>query len=138
VNKRILGIDYGERSIGLAVSDEMLSIALPLKQIENKGTKQFILELTPIIKDYKIGKFVWGLPLMLNGDRRPLCDKVEKIASGISEHFNLPQSFIDERMTSSCVDKELISRADMTRKKRSNILDKLSATKILQTALDTF
>ena len=136
MNKRILGIDYGEKSIGLAVSDEMLSIALPLKQIENKGTKQFIRELIQIIEDYKIGEFVWGMPFMLSGERRPLCDKIEKIATEISEHFNFPKSFIDERMTSRGIDRELISRADMSRKKRSKILDKLSATHILQMALD--
>lgn len=132
---RILGIDYGERTIGLAVSDEMASIALPLKQIENKGTKAFILELSNIIKDYQIGSLVWGMPYQLDGTRRPLCDKIENIATEVSAHFKLRNHFVDERMTSKTVEYDLIA-ADLSRKKRANVLDKLAAAQILQTALD--
>ncbi|MBN1784072.1 MAG: Holliday junction resolvase RuvX [Alphaproteobacteria bacterium] len=135
VSNRLIGIDYGERTIGLAVSDERLSIALPLKQFENKGTKAFISDLSKIIKDYHIGSFIWGMPYQLDGTRRPLCDKIEKIAIEISNHFQLPYHFIDERMTSKTIERDLIE-ADLSRKKRSNLLDKFAATQILQTALD--
>ena len=130
---RILGLDYGEKTIGLAISDENRSIALPLKQIENKGTHNLKHILSEIVSEYHVGAFVWGWPLKLDGSTRPLCEKIQKTAIEISETFHIPFSFVDERFSSKIM---TLALSDLSHKKRSNRVDMMAATQILQIALE--
>ena len=133
---KFLAIDYGEKRIGFAISDEMNLIALPLIQFENKGTKNLLIEFKKYIQDDKIQGIVWGLPLSLSGEERPLTEKIRRIASELKEVLKLPIYFVDERFSSREVSRDLIKRADKSRAKRKKVLDKLAASKILQTFLE--
>ncbi|MBN2676091.1 MAG: Holliday junction resolvase RuvX [Alphaproteobacteria bacterium] len=132
----ILGIDYGEKRIGFAVSDEFNSIALPLKQIENKGHQDLVKEIKQVSDAYKIKEIVLGLPLTLEGQERSLSEKIRRLAILLEKEISLKVHFVDERFSSKEVSSDLIKRADLSRGKRKKVLDKLAATKILQTFLD--
>ena len=133
---KFLAIDYGEKRIGLAISDEMNLIALPLVQFDNKGTKNLLIELTKYIQDDKIQGIVWGIPLSLSGEERSLTEKIRRIALELKEVLKLSVYFVDERFSSREVSRDLIKRADKSRAKRKKILDMLAASKILQTFLE--
>lgn len=134
-NNRYLALDFGEKQIGLAVSDETNTIALPLKQIPFLGMKELTETLCRIQSDYHIGHFVWGWPLHLNGTTRPLCEKIQKIATEIEESLKIQTHFIDERFSSKVMESQMIM-ADFSRKKRADLCDKLAACEILKTALE--
>ena len=131
---RILGIDIGKKRIGVAVSDETYFLARGLSTIE-RNRKEFkkIKELTV---EYEIEKIVFGLPLKLDGSRSSQTEKTLLFVEELKKSISL--SFIpwDERLTTKEAEKILI-QADLSRKKRKKLIDKLSAQIILQDYLDS-
>jgi len=144
-NTRLLGLDLGSKTIGLAISDEGQSIATPLRTIERTKFSHDIKELGRVSREYDIGGFVFGWPLNMDGSISGSCDRV---MSFIDEMKNYPQelgmeqgadlwiALFDERLSTSAVTNFLIDEADLSRAKRAQVVDKLAAQLILQGALD--
>lgn len=132
----LLGFDYGEKRLGVAVSDLMRSIATPYKIIERKGLSKDIAEIKKIITEKEIGGIIYGLPLQMNGTEGETAQKVKKFAEQVFLQTGLPFAFWDERLSSSAVESFLIKDADLSRSKRKKVLDASAASYILQGALD--
>lgn len=134
--KAILGIDYGSKRMGLAVSDLSNTIATSYKILYRKNLETDISELSSIIKEKEIGSFVMGLPLQMNGSEGEIAQEVRKFADVLSQSFNMPILLWDERLSSSAVESFLIKEVDLSRKKRAKVLDASAAAYILQGVLD--
>jgi len=134
---RLLGLDVGSKTIGLAVSDSDLNVATAIDTIRRtKFTKDFE-QLVAIIEDRNIGGLVIGLPISMDGTEGPACQSIRQFGSNILERREMAITFWDERLSTSAVQRFLTDEADMTRKRRSEVVDKLAATYILQGALDS-
>lgn len=134
---RIFSIDYGEKRIGLALSDPMKVIASPLKTIQ--AGKTDLETLTLLIKEistHEIELILIGLPLHLSNRESKTSLLVRTLASSLEKAINIPVTLWDERLTSKQVERVMIE-GNVKRKKRKNHLDTLSATLILQSYLDT-
>ena len=137
MGQRLLGLDIGDKTIGLAISDPMFMIASPVKTIMR--TKKFataVAEMREIIKNEEVGGLLVGLPVSMDGTEGPRCQKTRDLTSEISMQLNLPVAFWDERLSTSAIERFLVTEADMTRKRRKDVVDKMAAGYILQGALD--
>lgn len=134
--KAILGIDYGTKRMGIAVSDLLLTIASAYKILYRKNISTDLEELKKIIQEKEIGAIVMGYPLLMNGTEGELALEVKKFKTILEEHFNLPIFLWDERLSSSAVENFLIKEVDLSRSKRAKVLDASAASYILQGALD--
>lgn len=132
---RLMGIDLGDATIGVAVSDPLGLTAQGITTIRRKKRAQDIAELAKIIDDYGVEAFVLGLPLNLDGSRGPAVDKVQSFADILKQEFALPVYYQDERLTTVAAHKTLLEN-DTSRNKRHKVVDKLAAVFILQTYLD--
>lgn len=141
INARLLGLDIGERTIGVALSNSDQSIATPLKMIERTKFTKDILELKKIITDYGVGGYVLGYPMNMDGTEGPRCQSVRHFGQEMENHPDIfgenPWIALwDERLSTVSVNKFLIGDVDMSRTKRKQNVDKLAAQFILQGALD--
>ncbi|CCJ34632.1 Holliday junction resolvase RuvX [Caloramator australicus] len=132
---RILGLDIGEKRIGIALSDPLGWIAQSLKTLERKSIKNDVEEIIKIINDYQVEKVVVGLPKNMNGTLGESGQKVMNFCEKLLEKINIELIYEDERLTTMAAEKVLID-ADLSRKKRKGVIDSLAATFILQTYLD--
>jgi putative holliday junction resolvase len=140
-NVRLLGMDIGTKTIGLALSDPAHSIATPLKTIQRTKFTKDIEELKPLIHDYEIGGYVLGFPLNMDGSQGPRCEAVRHFAQEMEkypQHFGTSPwiALWDERLSTAAVEDFLVDTVDMSRTKRKQVIDKLAAQLILQGALD--
>lgn len=134
---RIMGLDIGDRRIGVAMSDPMGWTAQGIKTITRiEGRKNDIEELREIINQYKVEKIISGLPKNMNNTLGPQGEKVMKYCSSLESIFNIPVEYIDERLSTMAVTRTLID-ADVSRSKRKKVVDKLAAQYILQIYLDS-
>ena len=134
--KAILGIDYGSKRIGLAVSDLLRTVASSYKILYRKDIDTDIAELKKIIKEKEVCAIAMGLPLQMNGQEGEIAQEVRKFALILEEKLGLPVFLWDERLSSSAVENFLIKEVDLSRKKRAKILDASAAAYILQGVLD--
>lgn len=134
--KALLGIDYGAKRMGLAVSDLGRSIATSYKILYRSEWQKDVTELKKVIAEKEIGGLVYGLPLQMNGEEGEIAKEVRTFAEKLAKEIDLPYIFWDERLSSSAVEKFLIKEVDMSRGKRKKILDASAAAYILQGALD--
>jgi putative Holliday junction resolvase len=132
---RIMGLDIGSRKIGVAISDELGVTAQGLKSIEIKSKDNAFEELVDIIKNFKIDKIVIGLPKNMDGSIGRQAEKVLKWIEEFKSKINLPIETWDERLSTVEASKLLI-KADLSRKKRKHVIDKLAAVLILQGYID--
>jgi len=132
----ILGIDFGTKRMGLAVSDLSRTIASSYKILYRQKFEKDISELKKIIAEKEIGAIVMGLPLQMNGEEGEIAAEVRKFAAVLTETFNMPLLLWDERLSSSAMENFLIKEVDLSRKKRAKVLDASAAAYILQGALD--
>lgn len=133
---RLLGIDLGAKTIGMAVSDPGLTVASPVGTIRRaKFTKDFEA-LTAAIIDRNVGGLVIGLPINMDGSEGPRCQSTRQFAANFLERREIPICFWDERLSTAAVERILIDEADMTRKRRGQVVDTMAAGYILQGALD--
>ena len=137
-NQCLLGLDLGSKTIGLAVSDPSFMIASPIETIKRTKFTADANRLMEIHKDRQIGGWVLGLPVEMDGNEGPRCQSTRQFAENFIGLSELPISFWDERLSSSVVNRFLISEANMTRKRRGQVVDKMAAGYILQGALDSF
>lgn len=132
---RLMGLDIGEKTIGLALSDTGLTIASPYETIKRtKFTADAHLLLKKALHEGAHG-FVLGLPLNMDGTEGPKCQSVKQFARNLEELTDLPITYQDERMSTMAVTRTLIE-ADRSRKRRKDLVDKMAASYILQGALD--
>jgi putative holliday junction resolvase len=133
---RLMGLDVGTKTIGIALSDTRLVIASPLETIRRRGRwRDDAAALFALIDRHGVGGLVIGLPLTLAGGDGPRTQSVRQFARNLLALRDLPTAFWDERLSTAAVTRELIA-ADMTRKRRAEIVDRVAAAYILQTCLD--
>lgn len=133
--EKILGLDVGDKWIGVAISDSLGIIAQSLVTIKRDSNKQAYEYIYNIINEHNIKKVVVGLPKNMNNTLGPQSEKVIKFATKLGNKFGLEIIYIDERMTTMSAERVLIE-ADVRRENRKKYIDKIAATYILQTYLD--
>ena len=132
---RIMGLDIGNNTIGVAVSDLMGMTAQGITTIKRESKKKDIEAIKDIIKEQNVNLIVSGLPKNMNGTVGPQAEKVMKFCELIKEETKLEVEFWDEGLTTVSAEKMLIS-GDVSRKNRKKVIDKLAAVLILQNYLD--
>lgn len=135
---RIMGLDVGSKTVGVAISDPLGFTAQGLEIIpidEDKG--EFGLErLTELVEQYKVDQFVVGLPMNMNNTSGPRVEASQAYGDLLTERYKLPVEYQDERLTTVAAERMLIEQADISRGKRKKVIDKLAAQLILQNYLD--
>lgn len=134
--RSILGFDYGEKRLGVAVSDLLLMTANPVTIIQRSTLDKDIEKIKEIIQDKSVGAIVYGLPLQMNGMEGDTAASVRKFAEEIAKKIDLPYIFWDERLSSRAIETFLIKEVDLSRNKRKQVLDSSAAAYILQGVLD--
>jgi putative Holliday junction resolvase len=134
-DQRLLGLDLGTKTIGLAVSDVSLTIASPLLTIARKKFTTDVRTLFELVESREIGALILGLPISLDGTEGPRCQSTRQFARSLLTRRDIPLAFWDERLSTAAVTRTLIA-ADTSRKRRAELVDKLAAAYILQGALD--
>ena len=132
---RLIGIDPGTKTLGLALSDVTRTIASPLETIERTKFKTDAVRLLRLAEDHAIAGFVLGLPLNLDASEGPRAQAARAFAGNINKLSPLPILLWDERLSTVAAERTLIE-ADASRRRRAQLVDKLAATIILQGALD--
>ncbi len=133
--ERLLGLDVGTKTVGLALSDTTLLVATPLDTLRRTRFRDDVKRLFAEIDRHGVGGIVVGLPLGLDGREGPRAQGVRQFARNLLEHRDLPLAFWDERLSTAAVEREMIA-ADLTRKRRAEIIDRVAAAYILQGLLD--
>lgn len=136
LDKRLMGLDPGTKTIGLALSDTSLKVATPLVTLKRKKLKDDAAEIERLIEKHSIGGFVIGLPLNMNGTEGPRCQSTRQLQKNLEGYFDIPMCFWDERLSTVAVTRTLLE-ADASRKRRAEVVDKMAAAYILQGALDS-
>ncbi|MAK81104.1 Holliday junction resolvase RuvX [Phenylobacterium sp.] len=132
----VLGLDLGEKTIGVAVSDGMRMVASPLALIRKTKFTQDAEELFALMADRGALALVIGLPVNMDGTEGPRCQSSRAFARNLLRLRDLPIAFWDERMSSVAVNRMLVDEIDMTRARRGEVVDKTAAAWILQGALE--
>jgi putative Holliday junction resolvase len=133
--KRLLGIDHGTKTLGIAVSNSDWTIATAVSTIKRNKLKSDIQQLISIFDQYEITGLVIGWPLNMDGSVGPRCDSVRDFTKSLLSIVELPVLLQDERLSTMAVERPMINE-DLSRKKRKLRKDYLAASWILQTALD--
>lgn len=134
--QRLAGLDVGTKTIGVALSDVMRSLATPLETIKRGKFAPDADRLFALAARYDVGAFVVGLPLSMDGSEGPRCQSVRQFAANLLERQDIALAFQDERLSTAAVERVLIDDLDMTRKRRGEVVDRAAAAYILQGALD--
>ena len=133
--RRLLGLDIGEKTIGLALSDATLLIASPLDTLKRSKFTRDAENLAGVIEEHDIGGLIIGLPINMDGSEGPRCQSVRQFAANLLGRMDLEIAFWDERLSTVAVTRTMIE-ADISRAKQKQAVDKLAAAYILQGALD--
>jgi putative Holliday junction resolvase len=132
---KILGLDLGTKTIGVAISDGMRYSATPLETIKRTKFTQDAERIIELIAENHVVALLLGLPLNMDGTEGPRVQSTRAFARNLAPKINLPIAFWDERLSTSAVTRMMIE-ADMRRDRRAEVVDKLAASYILQGALD--
>lgn len=133
--RALVGLDLGDKTIGVAVSDRMLSVATPLETIRRKKFGLDAAQLLEIIANREIAGIILGLPFNMDGSEGPRCQKTRAFARNLSRLTDLPIGFWDERLSTVAAERALLE-ADTSRKRRGEVIDHVAAGFILQGVLD--
>ena len=134
---RLLGLDVGRKTIGLAVSDSDMKIATTVGTIRRSKFTKDVRNLDAIITERQVNGLVLGLPISMDGNEGPACQSVRQFAVNLDNILEIGITFWDERLSTSAVERLLTKEADLSRNRRSEIIDKMAAAYILQGALDS-
>ena len=134
-NARLLGVDLGTKTIGLALSDVERSIATPLETLKRTKFTPDAQAIRAIASRFQVGALVVGLPLNMDGSEGPRAQATRSFARNLKPVLDLPILFWDERLSTAAVTRALID-ADASRARRGELVDKMAAAYILQGALD--
>lgn len=133
---RILGLDLGDKTIGIAVSDPLMFTAQGITTIKRINIGKDIEEIKKICEEYSVDEFLVGLPKNMNGTLGPQSEKVMEFCKVLEKKIKKKITLWDERLTTVAAEKAMLE-ADLSRKKRKKIIDKMAATYILQGYLDS-
>ncbi len=133
--KRLLGLDLGTKTIGLALSDISRTVATPFDTIKRTKFTADAIRLLEICEEHNVAAFVIGLPLNLDGSEGPRVQATRAFARNLAGKTDLLMAFWDERLSTVAVERTLLE-ADASRKRRAEVIDKMAAAFILQGALD--
>jgi putative Holliday junction resolvase len=133
--ERLLGLDVGTKTIGMALSDTTLLVATPMDTIRRTRFRDDARRLIAEIERHGVGGIVVGLPVSLDGSEGPRAQGVRQFARNLLELIDRPLAFWDERLSTAAVERDMIA-ADLSRKRRAAIIDKVAAAYILQGLLD--
>ena len=136
-NYRVIGLDLGDKKIGVSISDKGLKIASPFMLLERKTFSNIAKLLIKAINKELVGGFIIGWPLNMNGSEGPRCDSTRDFAYAFLKLYDIPICFYDERLSSVAIDKMMIN-SKLSRKKREQKQDSIVASWILQSALDLY
>lgn len=134
--RRLMGLDLGTETIGVAVSDASLSIASPVTTIRRTRFKRDAEQLTALVEERQAGGLVYGLPVNMDGTEGPRCQSTRDFAREFAKRCPIPYAFWDERLSTAAVQRMLTDEMDMSRKRRAEVVDRAAAAYILQGALD--
>lgn len=134
-NARLLGVDVGEKTLGLALSDTTLAIASPLQTLRRGRFSSDVETLKALIAKHAVGGIVVGLPINMDGSEGPRCQSVRAFAANLLARIDLPLAFWDERLSTVAVTRTMLE-ADLSRARRAKLVDKMAAAYILQGLLD--
>ena len=134
--KRLLGLDLGSKTIGLAICDSSFAIASPLETLRRRKFTQDAIDLEALIAERDVGGLVLGLPRNMDGSEGPRAQSTRQFAANLLGRSNIPIAFWDERLSTVAVERLLIDEADLSRRKRADVVDKMAASYILQGAID--
>ncbi|MGB6085390.1 Holliday junction resolvase RuvX [Parvibaculum sp.] len=132
---RLIGVDLGTKTIGLALSDVSRSIASPLETIKRTKFTADAERLIALAREHEAAALVFGLPLNMDGTEGPRCQSTRAFVRNLEKLTDLPVVFWDERMSTMAVTRTLLD-ADASRARRDEVVDKMAAAYILQGALD--
>lgn len=132
---RLLGLDVGTKTIGMALSDVTRSIATPYDTVRRTKFTADAKSLLEVIETHGVGGLVIGLPINLDGSEGPRAQSTRAFARNLGSHVEVPMVFWDERFSTAAVERHLI-QADASRKRRAEVIDRMAAAYILQGALD--
>ncbi len=132
---RLAGLDFGTKTIGVALSDTGQSIASGLETIKRTKFKNDAARLLEIADEHDIAAFIIGLPLNMDGTQGPRVQSTKAFARNLAQLTDIPLIFWDERLSTQAAERTLLE-ADSSRKRRKEVIDKMAATYILQGALD--
>jgi len=133
---RLLGFDLGTKTIGLAVSDSGFMVASPLETLRRTKFTPDAEKLREIISEKGVGGLVMGLPRNMDGSEGPRAQSTRAFADNMAGKVDLPITFWDERLSTAEAERVLIDQADMNRKRRGEVIDKMAASIILQNFMD--
>ena len=135
IAQTLLGLDFGDKIIGIAVSDKSKTIATPIISIKRKSILKDIEKLLSILEEYDVGGIILGLPLSLDGNENEMTKKVRKFAQEIEKSKDIKITFYDERYSSDVIYKEL-RKSSISKDKIKKKIDQMAASYILQGFLD--
>jgi|TARA_R110002096_G_scaffold428927_1_gene641239 putative pre-16S rRNA nuclease len=133
--QRLLGLDLGSKTIGIALSDIMRTVATPMETIRRTKFTKDAERLLNIIAEQNVGGLVLGLPKNMDGSEGPRCQSTRQFAKNMAEKTDIAICFWDERLSTIAVTRTLLE-ADTSRKRRDELVDKMAASYILQGVLD--
>jgi putative holliday junction resolvase len=132
---RILALDHGTKRIGVALSDELGWTAQPLETIERRTLERDIARIVDLVRTHEVGQVLLGLPLRLNGEEGPAVQAVHQFLELLGDALPVPIVTWDERMTTKAAE-DLLIAADVSRKKRKGVIDRVAAAILLQSYLE--
>ena len=132
---RLMGLDVGDKRIGVALSDESAVLATPEETLERRGTRKDITHLLELARRKDVGEILVGMPYSLDGSRGPQAEKVGRFIEALRAETELPVTTWDERFSTVGAERALLE-ADMSRAKRKKTIDRVAAALILQGYLD--
>ena len=133
--RALVGLDLGTKTIGVSVSDGLLSVASPLETIKRTKYTADAARLEQIIDARNIGGIVLGLPFNMDGSEGPRCQSTRAFARNLARQSELPITYWDERLSTVAAERALLA-ADASRRRRAEVIDNVAAAYILQGALD--
>ena len=135
-NRRLLGLDVGDKRIGLALSDVTWSVASPVRVLPRSRLAKDIEALRALVHELEVGGLVIGFPVEMTGREGRRCQSVRQFARNLQSALCLPTALWDERLSTAAVERFLIGEADLSRGRRRAVVDRAAAAWILQGALD--
>lgn len=134
-HRRLLGLDVGEKTIGLALSDLMRTIATPLLTISRSQFTKDMAAIATVVQEQNVAGLVIGYPINMDGSNGPRTQSVRTFTSNLLKHMDMPVFLWDERLSTVAVQRTMLD-ADLSRQRRAELVDKLAASYLLQGCLD--
>ena len=134
-SSRLIGLDPGSKTVGVALSDPSRMVASPTEQLKRGKFRDLAARLEALVKTEEVGGLVVGLPLNMDGSEGPSAQSARQFAENLAARLEIPVALWDERLSTAAVERTLID-ADLSRRRRAEVVDKLAAAYILQGALD--